>query len=243
MSNQVVAETGACCSPLVREPLTEDWAGDLARMFKALGDPVRLRLLSLVASHEGGEACVCDISDTFDLSQPTISHHLKVLRQAGLLDCERRGTWVYYWVIPAALQQLSAVLLVEWLHRDRSGRMRGGHRMSNTAATTEHPAVVGKLSTLDRYLAVWIGVAMVVGLLVGRWIPGVNTALDKVQIDGISLPIALGLLIMMYPVLAKVRYDRLDTVTGDKKLLAGSAVPELGSRPGADVRPRLAVSA
>lgn len=113
MSNQDVAEAGACCSPLNREPLTEDWAGDLARMFKALGDPVRLRLLSLVASHEGGEACVCDISDTFDLSQPTISHHLKVLRQAGLLDCERRGTWVYYWVIPAALQQLSAVLLVE----------------------------------------------------------------------------------------------------------------------------------
>ena len=113
MSNQDGAEAGACCSPLVREPLTEDWAGDLARMFKALGDPVRLRLLSLVASHEGGEACVCDISDTFDLSQPTISHHLKVLRQAGLLDCERRGTWVYYWVIPAALQQLSAVLLVE----------------------------------------------------------------------------------------------------------------------------------
>lgn len=113
MSNKDGAEAGACCSPLVREPLTEDWAGDLARMFKALGDPVRLRLLSLVASHEGGEACVCDISDTFDLSQPTISHHLKVLRQAGLLDCERRGTWVYYWVIPAALQQLSAVLLVE----------------------------------------------------------------------------------------------------------------------------------
>ena len=113
MSNQDVAETGACCSPLNSEPLTEDCAGDLARMLKALGDPVRLRLLSLVASHEGGEACVCDISDTFDLSQPTISHHLKVLRQAGLLDCERRGTWVYYWVIPAALQQLSAVLLVE----------------------------------------------------------------------------------------------------------------------------------
>ncbi|MDF3312277.1 metalloregulator ArsR/SmtB family transcription factor, partial [Rhodococcus sp. T2V] len=91
----------------------EDWAGDLARMFKALGDPVRLRLLSLVASHAGGEACVCDISETIDLSQPTISHHLKVLRQAGLLDCERRGTWVYYWVIPSALQQLSAVLLTE----------------------------------------------------------------------------------------------------------------------------------
>ncbi|NMM90579.1 transcriptional regulator [Rhodococcus sp. SRB_17] len=113
MSNQELPDDGACCSPLVREPLSEDWAGDLAKMFKALGDPVRLRLLSLVASHAGGEACVCDISDTFDLSQPTISHHLKVLRQAGLLDCERRGTWVYYWVIPGALQQLSAVLLVE----------------------------------------------------------------------------------------------------------------------------------
>ncbi|AGT93070.1 metalloregulator ArsR/SmtB family transcription factor [Rhodococcus erythropolis] len=113
MSNQESPESEPCCTPLVREPLTEDWAGDLSRMFKALGDPVRLRLLSLVASHEGGEACVCDISDSFDLSQPTISHHLKVLRQAGLLDCERRGTWVYYWVIPTALQQLSAVLLVE----------------------------------------------------------------------------------------------------------------------------------
>ena len=110
---RLVADAEPCCSPLVREPLTEDWAGDLARMFKALGDPVRLRLLSLVASHAGGEACVCDISETFDLSQPTISHHLKVLRSAGLLDCERRGTWVYYWVIPSALQQLSAVLLTE----------------------------------------------------------------------------------------------------------------------------------
>ncbi|MDV7197175.1 metalloregulator ArsR/SmtB family transcription factor [Rhodococcus kroppenstedtii] len=113
MSNQTVAvaaTSGGCCSPLTREPLTTDWAGDLARMFKALGDPARLRLLSLVASHENGEACVCDISGSFDLSQPTISHHLKVLREAGLLDCERRGTWVYYWVVPAALQQLSAVL-------------------------------------------------------------------------------------------------------------------------------------
>ncbi|WP_072752252.1 ArsR/SmtB family transcription factor [Rhodococcus maanshanensis] len=113
MSNQESSESGVRCSPLVREPLTQDWAGDLARMFKALGDPVRLRLLSLVASHAGGEACVCDISESFDLSQPTISHHLKVLREAGLLDCERRGTWVYYWVVPSALQQLSAVLLTE----------------------------------------------------------------------------------------------------------------------------------
>ncbi|OZF07555.1 arsenical-resistance protein [Rhodococcus sp. 15-1154-1] len=84
--------------------------------------------------------------------------------------------------------------------------------------------VVGKLSTLDRFLPVWIGVAMVVGLLLGRSIPGLNDALAAVSIDGVSLPIAVGLLIMMYPVLAKVRYDRLDTVTGDRKLLVGSLV-------------------
>jgi ArsR family transcriptional regulator, arsenate/arsenite/antimonite-responsive transcriptional repressor len=79
-------------------------------MFKAIGDPVRLRLLSLIAGHEGSEACVCDISGSFDVSQPTISHHLKVLREAGLLTSERRGTWVYYRIVPAALQQLSTVL-------------------------------------------------------------------------------------------------------------------------------------
>ncbi len=99
-----------CCAPLARMPLTADWAGDLARMFKALADPVRLRLLSIVASHPGGEACVCDLSSAFDLTQPTISHHLRVLREAGLLECERRGTWVYYRVVPTALAQLAAVL-------------------------------------------------------------------------------------------------------------------------------------
>ena len=107
---QPAAKAEPCCTPLVREPLTEDWAGDLARMFKALGDPVRLQLLSRVASHAGGEACVCDLSVGLDLTQPTISHHLKVLRETGLLECERRGTWVYYWVVPSALAQLSAVL-------------------------------------------------------------------------------------------------------------------------------------
>ena len=87
---------------------------------------------------------------------------------------------------------------------------------------TADDAVGAKLSTLDRLLPVWIGVAMLLGLLAGRWIPGLGPALDSVQIDGISLPIALGLLVMMYPVLAKVRYDRLDTVTGDKRLMASS---------------------
>lgn len=98
------------CASLADAPLDSDWAGGLSRMFKALGDPVRLRILSLIASHEDGQCCVCDITPAFELSQPTISHHLKTLRDAGLLDCERRGTWVYYWVIPTALHQLSAVL-------------------------------------------------------------------------------------------------------------------------------------
>ncbi len=89
-------------------------------------------------------------------------------------------------------------------------------------STSERQHVVGRLSTLDRFLPVWIGVAMVAGLFLGRMIPGLNTALEKIQVDGVSLPIALGLLIMMYPVLAKVRYDRLDTVTGDRKLLLAS---------------------
>ncbi|MFE3073825.1 ArsR/SmtB family transcription factor [Streptomyces sp. NPDC059247] len=101
-----------CCAPMVRRPLAEEAAGELARMFKALADPVRLRLLSLIASHEGGEACVCDLTGPFDVSQPTISHHLKVLREAGLVDSERRGTWVYYWVLPDALARLSALLRI-----------------------------------------------------------------------------------------------------------------------------------
>jgi ACR3 family arsenite transporter len=91
-------------------------------------------------------------------------------------------------------------------------------------ATVGEPSVVAKLSTLDRCLAVWILAAMAVGLGLGRLIPGLNDALAEVEIGGISLPIALGLLIMMYPVLAKVRYDRLDAVTGDKRMMVSSLV-------------------
>ncbi|MFD0364339.1 ArsR/SmtB family transcription factor [Nocardia sp. GCM10030253] len=97
-------------SPLVGEPLTAEAATELAAVFKALSDPVRLRLLSLIASHTGGEACVCDVSAGFDVSQPTISHHLKVLRESGLLTSERRGSWVYYRIEPRVLAQLSHLL-------------------------------------------------------------------------------------------------------------------------------------
>ena len=96
--------------------------------------------------------------------------------------------------------------------------------MSRPAQPEAPTAPVEKLSRLDQLLPVWIGIAMAVGLLLGRLVPGLNAALNHVQVDGISLPIALGLLVMMYPVLAKVRYDRLDTVTGDRKLLASSLV-------------------
>jgi ArsR family transcriptional regulator, arsenate/arsenite/antimonite-responsive transcriptional repressor len=99
-----------CCDALASAPLDDERAAQLAKVFKALGDPVRLRLLSMIASREGGEVCVCEMTPAFDLSQPTISHHLKLLRQAGLIDCERRGTWVYYWVLPGVLDQLAAFL-------------------------------------------------------------------------------------------------------------------------------------
>ncbi|GAA4615281.1 ArsR/SmtB family transcription factor [Saccharopolyspora hordei] len=105
------AEVELCCSPLMREPLTEERATQLARVFKAIGEPVRLRLLSLIASHAGGEACVCDLTGAFDLSGPTISHHLKVLREAGVVEGERRGTWIYYRVRPETLRAVSAVLV------------------------------------------------------------------------------------------------------------------------------------
>jgi len=103
-------EMVACSPPLSREPLTEAQAGQIAPLLKALADPARLRLMSLVASHEGGEACVCDLHSAFELSQPTISHHLKVLHGVGLLDREKRGTWVYYRARAEALASLGALI-------------------------------------------------------------------------------------------------------------------------------------
>ncbi len=100
----------ACSIPLVGDPVSEATAAGLAQVFKALGDPVRIRLVSLIGAHQGGEVCVCDLTTAFDLTQPTISHHLKVLRSAGIIDSERRGTWVYYRLVPAALERVAAVL-------------------------------------------------------------------------------------------------------------------------------------
>lgn len=103
---------GSCCAtgPLVRAPLDAHDADRLAPLFKALGDPVRLRMASMIAART--ELCVCEITPAFALSSGTISHHLKILREAGLVDCERRGTFVYYWIRPEALGALSALLTV-----------------------------------------------------------------------------------------------------------------------------------
>ncbi|MEV6712626.1 metalloregulator ArsR/SmtB family transcription factor [Lentzea sp. NPDC051208] len=103
-------QEAGCCEPLPEEPLAKEQAAELATVFKALGDPVRLRLLSLIASRPSGEVCVCELTPAFDLSQPTISHHLKLLRQAGLVDSERRGTWVYYRVRPETTDRMAAML-------------------------------------------------------------------------------------------------------------------------------------
>ena len=99
-----------CCAPLFREPLTAAQAEGLSLVMKALADPTRLRLVSMVAAHDGGEACVCDLTVPLGLTQPTISHHLKVLRQAGIVGSERRGLWAYYYVNPDSVQELSGWL-------------------------------------------------------------------------------------------------------------------------------------
>ncbi|HKT58147.1 MAG TPA: metalloregulator ArsR/SmtB family transcription factor [Microbacterium sp.] len=108
----VTAKTrAACCAPLAKEPLGQADAEQLATTLKALADPARLRLLSIVASSEGREACVCDLTDPIGLSQPTVSHHLKVLTEAGFLTRSKRGTWAYYRLVPEALEQVSALLV------------------------------------------------------------------------------------------------------------------------------------
>ena len=104
---QTPQDSAACCAPLVREAADAAAAQELARVFKALGDPTRVQLLSIVAAHDGGEACVCDLTEPVGLSQPTVSHHLKILVDAGLLTREQRGRWSYYSAVPGALAHVS----------------------------------------------------------------------------------------------------------------------------------------
>ena len=100
----------ACCAPLLRQPITPAQAADLARLLKALADPTRLQLVSMVAASDGGEACVCDLTGPLGLTQPTISHHLKVLVDAGIFTRDKRGVWAYYALGPSALRALAAIL-------------------------------------------------------------------------------------------------------------------------------------
>jgi ArsR family transcriptional regulator len=99
-----------CCSPLLSAPMRQKDAERMATAFRVLADPARLRLLNLIAAHPDGEACVCDLIDPLGLAQPTVSHHLKVLNEAGLLEREKRGTWVYYRAVPDALDSLREAL-------------------------------------------------------------------------------------------------------------------------------------
>jgi ArsR family transcriptional regulator len=106
--------TGApCCPPITAQRMPAGTAAVLAPAFKALGDPVRLQLMSMIASAPDGEICVCDLTPGFELSGPTISHHLKTLREAGLVDAERRGTWVYYRPRRGLMRQLAGLLSVD----------------------------------------------------------------------------------------------------------------------------------
>ena len=112
MTGQALAvlEAGACCSPITGGVIETAEAERLARIFKALGDPTRVRLLSLVAAHAGAEACICDLTEPVGLSQPTVSHHMKQLAEAGLVTREQRGKWAYYRVAQSALNDLAISL-------------------------------------------------------------------------------------------------------------------------------------
>ena len=104
-----IEQVTACCAPLATAPLSEDDAARLAGVLKVVADPTRLRLLSLIASNPEGEVCVCDLTAPLGLSQPTISHHLKVMAGAGLVEREKRGVWAYYRPVPDALENLAQI--------------------------------------------------------------------------------------------------------------------------------------
>jgi ArsR family transcriptional regulator len=106
----VTTEFAVCCAPLTGEVIAAEDAEQLARMFKALGDPTRVRLVSLIAAHDGGEACICDLIEPVGLAQPTVSHHMKQLADAGLVTREQRGKWAYYRIVNDALTALATAI-------------------------------------------------------------------------------------------------------------------------------------
>jgi len=106
-----VIQAAECCAPLTRDPMSQQQADDLARSLKAIADPARLRLISIIAASEGQEACVCDLTEPLNIGQPTVSHHLKVLTDAGFVTRSKRGTWAYYKLVPGALDSLSRLLV------------------------------------------------------------------------------------------------------------------------------------
>ena len=105
-----VIDAAACCAPLTRDTMTQPQADHLARALKALADPARLRLISIIAASEGQEACVCDLTEPLNIGQPTVSHHLKVLTEAGFVTRSKRGTWAYYKLVPGALDSIARLL-------------------------------------------------------------------------------------------------------------------------------------
>ena len=109
-ASSTASTVAACCSPLTAGALDAEAAETLARMFKALGDPARVRLLSLIATSDGGEACICDLTAPVGLSQPTVSHHMRLLTDAGLVSREQRGKWAYFRVVDQTLNTISQAL-------------------------------------------------------------------------------------------------------------------------------------
>ena len=181
-------------------------------MLKALADPVRLRLF-VGASHEGGEACVCDLLPAFDLSQPTISHHLRVLHEAGLLDREKRGVWVYYQALPE-----------RWTPGLRR-RRHGGRRVSDAAsAPPRGRRRVQRLSTLDRLLPVWIGDRHGRRPAAGPFGPGSRRRAAAVEVGGVSLPIAHRAAGDDVPGAGQGPLRQSPRVTADRRLLIPSLV-------------------
>jgi DNA-binding transcriptional ArsR family regulator len=189
---------------------------------KALAEPLRWRIVELLA---GEELCVCHLTDELGVAQPLVSHHLSVCGRrawSSRSDGGRGPTTACGQVRSTASARRSRI----WVRGARRRRAPATVRMTTTSEAPDvgevGDAVLERLSVLDRFLPVWILAAMGAGLVLGRFAPGLDDALEAVKLDGISLPIALGLLLMMYPVLAKVRYGELGAMSADRRLLGAS---------------------